>query len=222
MSRYLKPRTFAEALQVAAPTQTADPKYREFFYRGGADDPYNTYRGQVLEHLKKLTKLQFLKQDFLADMQNKTDVDKWLGHIDRSTKPTAMCVYNALCNVQKNQLDPSPRGEKFTWEVDYILRTAFGRDVMVNTTKLFTLHAAIDEVKRNGGTYLAVLFRQDVPNAAGPKVPKKSVVAGGISHMQVWRGPGHDKDFEIEDPQSGKQEWVKGDKRVVLWKIAEP
>lgn len=215
-----KPHTFEEALRVASPTVTTEPKYRTYGYKAGSEDGFNDYRSKVLDHLRTATQLQFLKQDFLADMQNESDVEKWLGYTPRSQAPTVMCVYNALCEVKKSHLDPSPKGEKFTWEIDYLLRKTFDRNTMVNTTKLFTLHRAIDEVKQTGGTYLAVIFRQvDKSGASEPKVPKKSVVAGGISHMQVWKGPGGGARFEIEDRQSGKEEWVTGDKRVVLWKI---
>ena len=64
-----------------------------------------------------------------------------------------------------------------------------------------------------------MIFRQITDKNAEPKVPKKSIVAGGISHMQVWTKAKDADKFEIIDAQGGKEEWVKGDKRVLLWKL---
>ncbi len=80
-------------------------------------------------------------------------------------------------------------------------------------------------MKTNPGTYLAVLFlRKDFAGKEMSKNPKKSVEAGGISHMQVWKMPDPDEPrtgrFKIVDIRSGAEAWLKQDIRVILWKIA--
>jgi hypothetical protein len=132
-------------------------------------------------------------------MQNQADVEKWLGYTPRSTRTTAMCVSNALSDLGENQEAPSSAGEKFTWEIDYLLDKIFKVQTMVNTTKLLTAHKAIEHVKSNEGTYLAVLFlRKDFAGKEQGKNPKKTVQAGGISHLQVWKMP------DPDDAKSGR------------------
>jgi len=89
--------------------------------RSLADDAV-VYQRKVLSHLLECG--EYFKEDFVDEVNKPSELSKFLGLSKRPTEADKVCVDNALTAVGYAFPATLPRGEKFTFEVPYIMEAA--------------------------------------------------------------------------------------------------
>jgi hypothetical protein len=82
----------------------------------------NSYQKAVVEDVS--TRPYFFKQDFISEMRREIELAKFTSKTKRPDSKDKICVDNALRAVKYGFPSDYPKGEKFTFEVPYIMKRA--------------------------------------------------------------------------------------------------
>jgi hypothetical protein len=97
------------------------------------------------------TRPYFFKQDFISEMNRPIELAKFTGKSVRSSHKDKICVDNALKAVSFAFPKDYPKGEKFTFEVPYIMKLAgwefMNKDDDIFKSKFTTLEAKVSPNK---------------------------------------------------------------------------
>jgi hypothetical protein len=79
----------------------------------------SSYQRKVVESLNAAP--WYFRQDFIDEMSKDQEFKKFTGQVDRPKDPGKVCVDNALAASNYAFPDWYPKGEKFTFELPYLL-----------------------------------------------------------------------------------------------------
>lgn len=123
--------------EMASAEQPQNPDFVEtvhFVTKQTGNKYGHSYQKSVIEDVT--SRAFFFKKDFIDEMNRPIELAKFIGKSLRSTHNDKTCVDNALKAVSFAFPKHLPKGEKFTFEVPYIMKLA-GREFMNKDDDIF-------------------------------------------------------------------------------------